>query len=914
VVNLEITGASGKKLVALTMTIVVIALFLCPELEAEAQSSSEYERYVHNYTNTGILGNWTYIEKPMFPIILSSSQVYIGQNWSIVCPLEANRSYHIYFYGKWISNLPGNKTDYDLYVYDPNGTMEGYHTTSAGLPEHLGSKVDEPFFVPKHTGNYTFTIVNDAGDSASSAQATFMIIENIRCNAWYQEYTEGNDGNSQPLFNTNWAYEFVTESQHIEVRIRVPDTLDMYEARLFLMAYPKQPNYTTLDGIPLAWEPGLYGNKSNDLGGYNLDSEGYEGVAYASCENFGQDMTINLDPPVGKCLYHLVLMSERGYGNVSFQIKTTFDSCLQPSHNPDRLFPDQNATITYISKSTDLENATLQYSTDSWKTVNTIAMDILDNNRKCSQVIPIQAPGTVVYYKAEATDAIGDVLVASGNYSVGESPRSYLPKPMFPVFFNESQIQVGHEWSIMCPLEANHSYHVYCYGEWVNTGLEPKTDYDVYVYNSLGELKGYHTESAGLPEHLGTTVNEPFFAPEQTDNYTFVIRNDAKESNGAQQATFMIIEDVECNVWHEHVIEGKDEHDLPTLNTSWACEFATENLCLEVYVKVPEKLDMYEARLYLMSDPVSENRTTLNGVPLAWEPGLYGNRSKSNGLLGGYNPESRGCRGVAYASCEFYGEGMFLNFTSPLPGKSLYHLVFIGEVGSGDIEFLVKTEFNKTSLTPTVIPEKVYPNNSVTVVCTSNSTDLESAVLEYSTDGWRNVNVTTMEISNRTCRTAIPGQAAGTIVSYVVHANDTLKNALVANGNFSVKHSSTLNISANQMEPRVGENVTISGTLIPQTANMPITVYVSSLDSSKEIVCYTLEDGTFAASFKVEALGTWSVYARCNGSSSVYESETYLLRIIAQEPMLAKYSFYIFGGMGAIAAVAIVVYVRRVRR
>ncbi len=53
----------------------------------------------------------------------------------------------------------------------------------------------------------------------------------------------------------------------------------------------------------------------------------------------------------------------------------------------------------------------------------------------------------------------------------------------------------------------------------------------------------------------------------------------------------------------------------------------------------------------------------------------------TNNLVGGYNLESKEYRGVAYASCEFYGQDMFLNFTSPFPGKNLYHLVFIGEVG-----------------------------------------------------------------------------------------------------------------------------------------------------------------------------------------------------------------------------------------
>jgi hypothetical protein len=84
---------------------------------------------------------------------------------------------------------------------------------------------------------------------------------------------------------------------------------------------------------------------------------------------------------------------------------------------------------------------------------------------------------------------------------------------MFPVYLNESQVPIGDSWTLVCPLQANHSYHVYCYGDWVHTGYEPKTDYDIFVYNPEGELEGTHTEAAGLPEHLGTTVEDAFFVP-----------------------------------------------------------------------------------------------------------------------------------------------------------------------------------------------------------------------------------------------------------------------------------------------------------------------------------------------------------------------------------------------------------------
>jgi len=219
---------------------------------------------------------------------------------------------------------------------------------------------------------------------------------------------------------------------------------------------------------------------------------------------------------------------------------------------------------------------------------------------------------------------VAEVLSESERYVhdfVGLPPYgnwTFVEKPVFPVFFNHSQIPVGSNWTVICPLAVNHTYHIYCYGEWIDYGSNPSTDYDLYVYNPLGELEGYHTESVGLPEHLGTTVDEPFFVPKCSGNYSFVIRNDPRESNASQPATLMIIENVKCNMWHEAFIEGK-ENNISVLNTSWAFDFVTESRQIEVWVKVPDTLDMYEVRLYLMANPEAGIGEMVNNVPLAWE-------------------------------------------------------------------------------------------------------------------------------------------------------------------------------------------------------------------------------------------------------------------------------------------------------
>jgi hypothetical protein len=122
-----------------------------------------------------------------------------------------------------------------------------------------------------------------------------------------------------------------------------------------------------------------------------------------------------------------------------------------------------------------------------------------------------------------------------------------------------------------------------------------------------------------------------------------------------------------------------------------------------------------------------------------------------------------------------------------------------------------------------------------------------------------------------------------------------------------------LNFSSAQLEAHVGENVTITGFLDPRTEGMPVDVFLSSGNETKEMVCYTLEDGTFSVSFKQDAVGLCTVYARFDGSSSLYESESSLLILHIDQPLLVRYAFYIVGAMGAIIAVGMAVYMKKSR-
>jgi hypothetical protein len=317
---------------------------------------------------------------------------------------------------------------------------------------------------------------------------------------------------------------------------------------------------------------------------------------------------------------------------------------------------------------------------------------------------------------------------------------------------------------------------------------------------------------------------------------------------------------------------------------------------------------MYEARLYLMSNAES---FSVNNVSLPWEPGLYGNLSD----VGGYNLESEEYRGVAYASCEFNGQDMFLNYTQPFAGENVYHLVLMGEVGEGTIEFLVKTTFGGT-LSPLTFPQRVTPSDVTEIAYATNTTQLENATLRYTLDGWKNETKVEMVVSNLTCSATIPQQEAGSYVEYLVQATDTIKNQLAAAGNFTVKHLSAITeFNATRMTVTVGENITVTGTISAEAGGAPVTVTFMSVNATEAVTCTALGNGTFTASFQPETTGDWIVQAAFAGNSSIYECASETVMVTVEEPsFLTLYGLYIGGGVGGgLAAVGAVVYVKKYR-
>jgi hypothetical protein len=500
------------------------------------------------------------------------------------------------------------------------------------------------------------------------------------------------------------------------------------------------------------------------------------------------------------------------------------------------------------------------------------------------------------------------------NFTRSTGNGTYIEKPVFPVKIGNMTIPVGENYTIICPLVAGNTYHVYCYGDWVHTGPEPKTDYDINVYNPQKQLESIHTEAAGLPEHLGTTVDAPYFTPQQTGNYTFVLINDARESAGSEPATFMIIQHIDTDTWYTHDAKGKSGNQ-PQLQTSWAYEFMTNGSRIEVYVRVPDKLDMYEARLYLMNDktPVS-----VNNILLPWEPGLYGNQTVDS-IVGGYNLESEGYRGVAYASCEYLGQDMYLNYVLPETAvvngtENVYHLVLMGEYGEGTVEFMVKTDFN-CGLTAKSQTVKVTPDEDVLLSYVSNVNPLVKASLQYSTDDWASHITIEMAVNNQTCNATIPKQAAGTTVKYKITALDTLENNLTTSAEYSVKVNVEISSFTAQDTVLIGNNITFTGKISPETADETISIQLMSASATEYVEAIVEPDGSFTADFAPNATGTWTAQATFKGTKQIYETNSQIIQFETVEPNIIQKNSLIFGAgfIGVVAAFAAVVYIKNKR-
>lgn len=457
-------------------------------------------------------------------------------------------------------------------------------------------------------------------------------------------------------------------------------------------------------------------------------------------------------------------------------------------------------------------------------------------------------------------------------------PYNYGFKHVNPVMIAEGEIPLGSSKTYSYALNRSLTYHVYITGPWVEeVSEEERTDYDIYVYDPRWYQETFHTEAAGLPEHLGTTVEDPYFQPKYTGNYTFKVVNDESESKGAQAATLMVIEHIETDRWYRNKLymRGKDSEGKPTYFTTWAYEFVTKKPYIEITIEVPETLDMYEVRLYLMANPSAGVGKQLSGAPISPTNFLYGERS---GDYGGYNLDPKGYRRRdAFASCEHPGQDMNVTFNAGSDDDKLYHLVFIAETKWGALSFIIKTDFTSPILNQ-VDPFTVISSDeeaTISIVALDEESRLDKVYLKYTIDGWRTKKKIEMTCTSQNIYVVhIPSHPPGVNVEWVVEAFDTAGNNATLESSFRFKGASYISCEASPTEIDGGNSVVISGEVSPPLQGEEISLQYSLGDINVSRTVTTDASGGFTDIYTPEAAGKWLVLANWSGGESYFNASS----------------------------------------
>jgi hypothetical protein len=446
-------------------------------------------------------------------------------------------------------------------------------------------------------------------------------------------------------------------------------------------------------------------------------------------------------------------------------------------------------------------------------------------------------------------------------------------EPVPAVIIDEGLIPVGETHTYSYRLEKDHTYHIYLSGEWADPE-DHTTDYDLYVYEYdaySSILLSTHTEAAGLLEQVGNDPWGRFFTPDASGLYYIAVKNDVLESFAAEPGTLMVIERIETNIRQERWMEGKINEE-PQSTTFWSYEFASSSPRIRVQVDVPDTLDMYEARLYVMANPEAGIGERIKGIPVAWEPGL---RGELKGVYGGFNLNQTGFRHVdAMASCERNGEDMIIDYAAPTEGEILYHIALIAEYGIGKIEFIVQTDFDPPNVTIIDPPEIVVALEPTSLDFEVNDlTEVTSLEFFYSLDGWetqRALNPSSTE--NGALRVTFPLVNPGTTLEYSIETEDKMGNYGETNGSLYAMGASTLEVRFNEGEITAGEEVEIRGRL--NLGGEYVNISITNGETNINVTQETGPDGRFNYSFKPSSTGNWTLKASYDGSEAYHPAVT----------------------------------------
>jgi hypothetical protein len=124
------------------------------------------------------------------------------------------------------------------------------------------------------------------------------------------------------------------------------------------------------------------------------------------------------------------------------------------------------------------------------------------------------------------------------------------------------------------------------------------------------------------------------------------------------------------------------------------------------------------------------------------------------------------------------------------------HHVDSAENGEGNINFMVKTDFDAPEVSLLDPVEKVNPSNETIISAyVEEQFNLETVTLNYTKDNWATSTALEMFASqNQTYTGTIPAQAAGTVVNYTVLARDISGNSAEVMGSYEVKNTANITL------------------------------------------------------------------------------------------------------------------------
>jgi len=363
--------------------------------------------------------------KPVDPIFFNEKggtiSVDLGEEWSFFYPLEAGKRYHVFLVGEWVKNTTDPVTDYDVRTYDPNGKWLSDHTESAGIPEQVANDEHHQYFVPERTGKYKFKVINDLRDSKNDEPAILMVIEHIDVNVRYTRYLMGRDEKTdEPLLLTSWAYALNASSHLIHVFVEVPDSLDMYEVRLYAMANHDEGVGYLIDGLGVP-SGDLFNNFVGEYGGFNTSCKGDRNIeAMDSCEYSGQDMEFVYETPndESNIFYYIVLIAEHGEGTVEFYAQTDFSpaniTLLDP---PEKGYATEETPIAVsVDDDSEIQRVWVDYTDDGGETLETEELTLEGDLYVCD--LPPFPSGVYVNYTVYAKDVVGNVGSIDAGFTV----------------------------------------------------------------------------------------------------------------------------------------------------------------------------------------------------------------------------------------------------------------------------------------------------------------------------------------------------------------------------------------------------------------------------------------------------------------------------------------------------------------